>query len=242
MVAVPPLQATSGVGATPTVAVPPLQATGAVPSIPSTASTSSPAIEFGQPLPANGATSLNTMPRGIPTTPTSSVSSSGVVQSNNSAVALSIGTVLTLSYPGTSEVQLNAAGARQDMMVLQTEVRDAAGNVVFPRGSYVMGQFESSSAGSKFVTSSIQRGDRIVPFFAESDPLAGGNRDISATSMAIYSGAGALAGGLVSKFSGWGLLLGGAAGAATNFLTTPKSSVIQPGQAIQVRMLRDVPY
>ncbi|MDX2243575.1 MAG: AMIN domain-containing protein [Leptolyngbyaceae cyanobacterium bins.302] len=243
-VSVPPLQSSSQTAA-PTVSVPPLQPTGsatlaATPA--SNLSANSSVVEFGKPLPTAGAVSLNTVPKGLPPSSSFGIQPSGAVQSANPAIALATGTLLALSYPGAAEVQLNAAGARQDMMVLQTEVRDASGNVVFPQGSYVMGQFETTGAGSKFVTSSIQRGDRIVPFYAESEPLAGGNREINASSMAIYSGAGALAGGLVSRFSGWGILLGGAAGAATNFLTTPKPTTIQPGQVIQVRMTRDVPY
>lgn len=243
MVTVPPLQAAPGAD-TPTVSVPSLQPTPATPtnSIPNAAGSNSTVIEFGKPLPNPGAVALKTTPQGIPTFPNASVSPIGSIQSANPAIALPVGTVLALSYPGATELQLGAINTRQDMMVLQTEVRDAAGNVVFPQGSYVMGQFETTAAGSKFLTSSIQRGDRIVPFFAESEPLTGGNRDISASSVALYSGAGALAGGLISRFSGWGILLGGAAGAATNLLTAPKPATIQPGQVVQVRMLKDIPY
>jgi hypothetical protein len=166
----------------------------------------------------------------------------GVAQSINPAIALPAGTVLALAYPGGTELKVDPANPRQEMLVLQTEVRDASGNVVFPRGSYVMGRFEAGQGGTKFMTSAIQRGDRIVPFLAQSDPLSGG-REISPTSMAIYSGAGLLAGGLVSGFSGWGLLLGGAAGAATNYLTAPKpTGAVQPGQVIPIRMLQDIPF
>jgi hypothetical protein len=245
MVSVPPLQASLGADNTPTVSVPSLQPTPtpSINSVPNAAAgNTSTVIEFGKPLPNPGAVALNTMPKSIPTIPNASVSPIGRIQSANPAIALPTGTVLALSYPGTTELQLGAVNSRQDMMVLQTEVRDAAGNVVFPQGSYVMGQFETTATGSKFFTSSIQRGDRIVPFFAESEPLTGGNRDVSTSSIALYSGAGALAGGLISRFSGWGILLGGAAGAATNLLTAPKPATIQPGQVIQVRMLKDIPY
>lgn len=251
MVSVPPLQPASAqpvstaqpvsMSGNPasTVSVPPLQP--AFASAPTPSSTNSSVIEFGKPLPTSGAIALNTVPQGIPLNSTVGVQPSGFGQSTNSAIALSAGTLLALSYPGPADVQLDASQPRQDMMVLQTEVRDAAGNVVFPQGSYVMGQFETTREGSKFVTSGIQRGDRIIPFYAESE-LLNGNREISTSSMAIYSGAGALAGGLISKFSGLGLLLGGAAGAATNYFTSPKPALVKPGQMIQVRMLRDVPY
>jgi len=252
-VSVPPLQSfPAATPPMPSVSVPPLQAAPAQPTTMPTPGNPAGVIEFGKPLPTKGAASLNTMPMGIPTTAIAANSAvgspqvipptqTGVVQSMNPAISLPVGTVLSLSYPGVTELQLDPANPRQEMMVLQTEVRDAAGNVVFPRGSYVMGRFEPGGSGSKFVASAIQRGDRIVPFLAESDSLTGG-REISAGSMALYSGAGALAGGLVSKFSAWGLLLGGAAGAATNYFTTPKpTGVVQPGQVIPVRMLQDIP-
>ena len=224
-----------------------------------------PVVDFGQPLPTGGATALNTLPQSVPlspigtppmgtpmppsgmgTMPTGTGATvqpyGGVVQSVNPAIALATGTTLNLRYSGATTLPLDTATGQQGMMVLQTEVRNAAGAVVFPIGSYVMGQFEATPGGTRFVATSIQQGDRIIPFFAASEAL-NGNREISPSSMALFSGAGALAGGLVSQFSGWGLLLGGAAGAATNYLTTPKPpTALQPGQIVQVKMLRDVPY
>ncbi len=256
-VSVPPLPTST----TPAVSVPPLQPA-PLPSAPMPINPTG-VVEFGQPLPTQGAASLTPAPVGLPTaiaanspmssTPITNSSvgngqiiaprQTGVAQSINPAIALPAGTVLALSYPGVTELPLNTTTPRQEMLVLQTEVRDASGNVVFPRGSYVMGRFEAGRTGTKFTTSAIQRGDRIVPFLAESDAIGGGSREISPTSMAIYSGAGALAGGLVSSFSGWGLLLGGAAGAATNYLTSPKpGGTVQPGQVIPVRMLQDIPF
>lgn len=258
LVSVPSLApAPAPVSPAPAVAVPPLQPATAQPiaqptTLPAPVNPAS-VIEFGQPLPTQGATSLNTLPVGMPSTaiaanaPLGSAQvtppmRTGAVQSVNPAIALPLGTVLALSYPGTTELQIDPANPRQEMLVLQTEIRDASGAVVFPRGSYVMGRFEPDRNGSKFISSAIQRGDRIVPFFAESDPIGGG-RDISTSTMALYSGAGVLAGGLVSGFSGWGLLLGGVAGAATNYFTTPKvAGSVQPGQIIPVRVLQDIPY
>ncbi|MDX2227991.1 MAG: AMIN domain-containing protein [Leptolyngbyaceae cyanobacterium bins.349] len=249
-VSVPPVQPVMPSGsAMPAVSVPPLQPGGVAAPLPAPVAPES-VIEFGQPLPLGTATALNTQPLAIAPAPMSASATGALpvgsrqpmfVQSANPAIALPAGTSLILSYPGTLPMQPDATAPRQDMMVLQTEVRDAAGTVIFPQGTYVLGQFETTQAGTKFVTSAIQRGDRIIPLAAESDPISG-NREISPSSMAIFSGAGALAGGLISGFSGWGLLLGGAAGAATNYLTAPKPASIQPGQVVQVRVLRDLPY
>lgn len=153
-------------------------------------------------------------------------------------MVLPAGTILNVSYPGQADLKLES-GDRPEVLILQTEVRNASGAVVFPQGSYVVGQFNSDREGSRFVASVIRTSDRIVPFSAQSDLIAG-NRDVSTSSLAMYSGAGALAGGVISRFSGWGLLLGGAAGAATNLFTAPRPAVIQPGQLIQIRVGQDV--
>ncbi len=211
-------------------------------------------VEFGQPLPTGGARALNTIPQGISggsvTTPGGSVTTPGgsvtttfqqpMFQSSVPGVILPIGALLNLLYPGNGELRLAAGMPRQEVLVLQTEVRDAMGNVVLPQGSYVMGQFETGQSGSKFTAQSISAGSRTLPFAAESEVINGNNRELSPSSMALYSGAGALAGGLISQFSGWGILLGGAAGAATNYLTAPKPAAIQPGQMIQVRVTQEL--
>ncbi|EKQ69650.1 AMIN domain-containing protein [Leptolyngbyaceae cyanobacterium JSC-12] len=233
MVSVPPLQAASP--SIPPAAMPSTPSFG----VPSTNTDGATVVEFGKPLPTQGATALNTMPRSIPQTlPASSWQQPAYVQSSNPAVVLPAGSILNASYPGQTELKLEA-GDRPEVLILQTEVRDASGTVVFPQGSYVVGQFNSDREGSRFVASAIRTGDRVVPFPAQSEVLAG-NRGVSTSSLAMYSGAGALAGGAISRFSGWGLLLGGIAGAATNYLTTPRTAVIQPGQLIQLRTGQDI--
>ena len=257
MVSVPPLQTASPQPQTSAVSVPPLQPM----SIPTSATvtpvqmapivtsasaaTASSTIEFGKSLPIAGATALNTTPAmtnysaTMAPSVTSPLATSMMYQSSVPGLILPTGTMLVLSYPGTVNLSLNAGTPRQEVLILQTEVRDSLGNVVFPRGSYVTGQFDTSREGSRFMAMAISQSDRAIPFAAESDPI-NGNREVSGSSLAVYSGAGALAGGLVSRFSGLGVLLGGAAGAATNLFTSPKPATIQPGQIIQVRMTREV--
>ena len=257
MVSVPPLQTASPQPQTSAVSVPPLQPM----SIPTSATvtpvqmapivtsasaaTASSTIEFGKSLPIAGATALNTTPAmtnysaTMAPSVTSPLATSMMYQSSVPGLILPTGTMLVLSYPGTVNLSLNAGTPRQEVLILQTEVRDSLGNVVFPRGSYVTGQFDTSREGSRFMAMAISQSDRAIPFSAESDPI-NGNREVSGSSLAVYSGAGALAGGLVSRFSGLGVLLGGAAGAATNLFTSPKPATIQPGQIIQVRMTREV--
>jgi len=257
MVSVPPLQTTAPASQAPVVSVPPLQPMSLpsatvtpvqmAPTVTSGSASTAPAtIEFGKSLPISGATALNTAPATLPNysstmapSVTSPLATSMMYQSSVPGLILPTGTMLVLSYPGSVDLSLTAGTPRQEVLILQTEVRDSMGNVVFPRGSYVTGQFDTNRQGSRFIAMVISQSDRAIPFAAESDPI-NGNREISGSSLAVYSGAGALAGGLVSRFSGLGVLLGGAAGAATNLFTSPKPATIQPGQIIQVRMTREV--
>jgi hypothetical protein len=127
----------------------------------------------------------------------------------------------------------------QEVLLLQTEVRDTTGNVIFPQGTYVLGRFDTNGGGSKFIAQAIAIGEKTIPLAAESNPLSN-NRELSTTSMAIGSGVGAVLGGVVSSFSGLGLVGGAAAGAATSFLTSPKQVTLQPGQVIQVQVKQDL--
>lgn len=208
-------------------------------------------VEFGQPLPATGAIALSTFPRGVPTYPAApsqpaqpaTVQPASVqqafFQSPNPSVLLPLGATLNLVYPGTTSLKLPAGPPLQEVLLLQTEVRDAAGNIIFPQGTYVLGRFDTNGSGSKFIAQAIAVGEKTIPLAAESNPLSN-NRELSTTSMAIGSGVGALLGGVVSSFSGLGLVGGAAAGAATSFLASPKQVTLQPGQVIQVQVKQDL--
>jgi hypothetical protein len=150
-----------------------------------------------------------------------------------------MGATLNLVYPGATALKLPSGPPMQEVLLLQTEVRNASGAVVFPQGTYVLGRFDTSGNGSKFIAQAIAVGPTAIPFAAESNPL-GANRGLSATSVAISSGLGALLGGAVSSFSGMGLVGGAAAGAATSVLTTPKQVTVQPGQVIPVQVKQDL--
>ncbi|MEX0270533.1 AMIN domain-containing protein [Leptolyngbyaceae cyanobacterium UHCC 1019] len=264
MVSVLPLQTPALTPQAPAVSVPPLQPmdlpTATVtpiqmsPTVPSGDAFPPPStIEFGKSLPVGGANGLNTAPATLPNysattsataipmmpSVTSPLTRPMMYQSTVPGLILPAGAMLMLSYPGTVDLSLTAGMPRQEVLILQTEVRDSVGNIVFPRGSFVTGQFDTNREGSRFIAMAITQSDRAIPFAAESDAITG-NREISGSSLALFSGAGALAGGLVSNFSGLGVLLGGAAGAATNLFTSPKPATIQPGQIIQVRMTREV--
>lgn len=232
---------------TPAVSVPPLPpATPPIPPavplspapVPPPAAGSVSIVEFGQPLPGQPE-----MPRSQPVAPPSSgLPPASVVPpqewkpgvGRSGSVLLPAGTLLNLRYPGPLSLNLEAGPPQQEVLLLQTPIQDAFGNVIVPQNSVVIGRFETNAAGSRFITQAISLGGRNVPLLAESDLLAGA-RKIGGTQLAIYSGVGALAGGLLG--GGVGALGGAAAGAAVSYFTSPRPATIQPNQIFQVRLL-----
>jgi hypothetical protein len=208
------------------------------------ASTSStPAIvEFGQPLPLIPGTSL---PQKRPPLPvlSESLQTSRLFRPAAPDALLSAGALLNLRYPGTQPLKLTAGTPQQEVLMLQSEIRDANGNIVVPEGSMVTGRFETNEAGSRFIAQSIFIRGQNVPLLAQSENVAGGRR-MQQDQLAINSGIGALAGGLVGglsgNLSGWGVLGGAATAAALTYFTAPRPATIQPGQVFQVRLLDDL--
>jgi hypothetical protein len=153
-------------------------------------------------------------------------------------VLLPAGSFLDLSYSG--DRPLNVAGeSKQEVLVLQTEIRDWQGNLIAPIGTAVIGRFESGISGNRFVAQAIALGTRNLPLSAESGSL-GGNRQVSQNRLFLNSGIGALAGAIIGGFSGLDAVGGAAAGAAVTYVTTPKNATIQPGQVLQVRLTEDL--
>lgn len=170
-------------------------------------------VEFGQPLPTPQPTAPGTV--------------------------LPAGTLLNLRYPGRDSLSLRTDSPHPEVLLLESEIRDSIGNLVFPQGSQVVGRFETNSTGSRFVAQAISVQGRNLPLNAQSGELTG-NRRVSDDKLARNSGIGAIAGGLVGGFSGLGIVGGAAAGAAATFFTAPKPATIQPGQVVQVRLLQDL--
>lgn len=151
---------------------------------------------------------------------------------------LPAGSFLDLSYSGDSPLKISGE-SKQEVLVLQTEIRDWQGNLIAPIGTAVIGRFESSISGNRFVAQAIALGTRNLPVAAESGSL-GGNRQVSQNRLLLNSGIGALAGAIIGGFSGLDAVGGAAAGAAVTYVTTPKNATIQPGQMLQVRLTEDL--
>ena len=207
------------------VTVPPLQPTAPqatiAPQLPRSRQLSP--IEFGQPLPTLER-SLQQPPGLISYSPTS---------------RLSTGTVLSLRYPGSQALPLQAAQPRQEVLVLQNSLRDRAGNLIALEGTEVLGKFETIGGGSRFIAQAILLQGQNVAIAAQSEVLSGGARKVSDNRLIRNSGIGALAGAILGGLSGGNVIGGAAAGAAVTYATTPKSATIQPGQILEVRLTED---
>ena len=145
---------------------------------------------------------------------------------------------MSLRYPGTASLKLRTGTPHQEVLLLQSEIRDSAGNLVAPKDSMVIGRFETSKAGSRFIAQAISLQGRSVPLVAQSEILSG-SMQVSDRNLAVNSGIGAIAGGIIGGFSGAGLVGGAATGAAVTLLTSPKPATVQPGQIVQVRLLQN---
>ncbi|NJR66177.1 MAG: AMIN domain-containing protein [Leptolyngbyaceae cyanobacterium CRU_2_3] len=118
-------------------------------------------IEFGQPLPLQSSL--------LPAT-----------------VLIPAGTILNLRYPGTVPLALSLENPRQEVLLLDQDVRDrTTGNVIIPANSQVIGRFETSSTGSRFITQAISWQDQNLLLKAESDVLRPNQRQASERSPII---------------------------------------------------------
>ncbi|MBD2313389.1 AMIN domain-containing protein [Desertifilum sp. FACHB-1129] len=133
-----------------------------------------PVIEFGQPLPRKDLVARNRLE-----------SSAGVGGSTVALVApdarliLPSGTLLTLMYPGRVALSLRPGAVRQEVLLLQEEIRDTNGQILIPMGSMVIGRFEMDGQGVRFITQAIGLGDRNLPLAAQSVPLHQGLAQIA---------------------------------------------------------------
>ena len=127
------------------------------------------------------------------------------------------------------------------MLLLQGGIFDSRGNTIVPANTPVIGRFETTNLGSRFVVEAISLNGRNIPLFARSQPVAGRRQQPDDRSVLRNTGIGGLALFLLSGFSGIGLLAGATAGAATTYVAAPQSATIQPGQILQVQLTEDLP-
>ncbi|MBE9102050.1 AMIN domain-containing protein [Vacuolonema iberomarrocanum] len=85
------------------------------------------------------------------------------------------GTTLQLRYPGSTPIALEDDQVWQEVLVLAEPIQDEQGNVLLPAGSEILGRFEASRRGSRFIAQAIAIDEQIILFEAESDRVRGDN-------------------------------------------------------------------
>ena len=179
-------------------------------------------LTFGEPL-----------PRGRSNAPLQAAAGANVL--------LPAGTELSLLYPGDRALRLQAKPSREEVLLLQGGILDNRGNTIVPANTPVIGRFETTNLGSRFVVEAISLNGRNIPLLARSEPVEGRRQQPTDRSLLRNTGIGGLAVFLLSGFSGVGLLAGAAAGAATTYVAAPQPATIQPGQILQVQLTEDLP-
>ncbi len=192
-------------------------------------------IQFGQPLGETGG--VTSLPPGMAPGLVPGLGN-GVTPSVNNGLMLPIGTVLKVRYTGISSLAVKNGEARQEMLVLQTTIRDRSGLVIAPEGTTIYGRFEGGAMNNRFVASAIAIQGQMVALVAESGDL-GGSRNPKQGSLLQNSGIGALAGIIIGGLTGGNVIGGAAAGAAITYATTPKVTAVQPGQVLEIRLTQD---
>ncbi|MEG4043522.1 AMIN domain-containing protein [Microcoleus sp. Pol17_C1] len=179
-------------------------------------------LTFGEPL-----------PRGRSNAPLQAAAGANVL--------LPAGTELSLLYPGDQALRLQAKPSREEVLLLQGGLFDSRGNTIVPANTPVIGRFETTNLGTRFVVEAISLNGRNIPLSARSEPVGGRRQQPTDRSLVRNTGMGGLALFLLSGFSGVGLLAGAAAGAATTYVAAPQPATIQPGQTFQVQLTEDLP-
>ncbi|MBD1813057.1 AMIN domain-containing protein [Microcoleus vaginatus DQ-U2] len=192
------------------------------PQITAAAATQQRTLTFGEPL-----------PRGRSNAPLQAAAGANVL--------LPAGRELSLLYPGDRALRLQAKPSRQEVLLLQGGILDSRGNTIVPANTPVIGRFETTNLGSRFVVEAISLNGRNIPLVARSEPVGGRRAQPSDRSLLRNTGIGGLALFLLSGFSGIGLLVGAAGGVATTYVAAPQPATIQPGQILQVQLTEDFP-
>lgn len=156
-------------------------------------------------------------------------------------VLLPAGTELSLLYPGDRALRLQAKPSQEEVLLLQGGIFDSRGNTIVPANTPVIGRFETTNLGSRFVVEAVSLNGRNIPLLARSEPVGGRRQQPSDRSLLRNTGIGGLALFLLSGFSGVGLLAGAAGGVATTYVAAPQPATIQPGQIFQVQLTEDLP-
>lgn len=212
-VSVPSLQPIPEQTPTPVTTSPPLDRQ---PESVSPALSSSSVVEFGQPLPkTTPAAPVLTSQSASPTLDSGAAvdAPETAPTTENPDVLLPAGTQLTLRFPGDKALSLQTYQLRQEVLLLEKDLRDRSNQIIALAGTPVIGHFETSSSGTRFIAQAIAINGKNLAFNAQSDIL-GSNQQASEGSDATAT--------------------------ITN-PNTSQALTIQPGQVLQVQLQADWP-
>lgn len=150
-----------------------------------------------------------------------------IVDQAETSNSIRSGTTVSLRYPGEAPLALNP-GIRQEVLLLQQPIEDEQGNVIVEAGSPVIGRFETSETGSKFVVQAIASQAQNIRVTGES--LLIGQEDSSSTAADEAAPS--------ATFNPAALFSGVASSTATQI--QPGQIVIQPDQIITVHLTDDL--
>ncbi len=147
-------------------------------------------VEFGQPLPQPSPRPEPALPPPpvvslvqppviqtqpikppVPIAPVPDSAQPQALKSPRSNTLLPKGSILGLRYPDALPLSMTDGIPQQEILLLEAEIRDGQGNLLAPVGSPIVGQFERSGKGSRFVTQSITLRGEVMPLTARSDVL-----------------------------------------------------------------------
>jgi hypothetical protein len=192
--------------------------------------TSGTPIAFGQPLPNAEGKALDASPQ------------PGSNSQVSPDVLIAAGTVLALRYPGYEPLAIDSNSNLNEVLLLENDIIDPiTGGIVAPAGSQLIGQFAQAGDTQQWTSRMliVPSGSR-VPFTSQSEYMVG-SPQLNGSRMALGTGIGALALGLLAGFSGIGLIGGAVIGATTMVGTAPQQIVIQPNETIYVQVMESVP-
>ncbi len=154
-------------------------------------------------------------------------------------MVLEEGETLELVFPRGENIVLPRGIELQEVLLLRSPILDRFGRIVVPAKTPVIGGFESSRNGSRFIARALYFYGRTIPLAGRSDIIEGSRR-VDARILAGASAAGGLALLLLTD-SGLGLLGGAAAGAGAVYATSPKAVTLEPAEVVEIRLTDDLP-
>jgi hypothetical protein len=173
-----------------------------------------------------------------PTTPTFEVQVSTVAA----------GTLIPVVSTAADRLLIAPNETRPVSMIVQNPIRNTRGDIVIPFGSRVDGRFEPAVGGTRFVADTVIIDNQVFSLVAQSDVIhdVKDPRQTNTGQVVQDAAIGAAAGAILGLVTGdraiatEEVLAAGVAGAAVGNITAPRVSIIDPNQAITIRLMQDL--